>query len=113
MITFVLCIDLFLLKMPFKIVQTIENSKICLAVVPSGWEKDGTLYWPNKSRLLTYKMQKQEHCLPVYTEWEKCACIKKREFLTFQEAETECSRMEENSDTDDFETYSLKRKLLH
>lgn len=37
--------------MPFKIVQTHEGGKLMLSVVPNGWEKDGTLYWPRGTNI--------------------------------------------------------------
>lgn len=34
--------------MPFKIVLKGENNQDQLTVCPSGWESNGTLYWPRK-----------------------------------------------------------------
>lgn len=94
--------------MPFKIVQTIEDSQICLSIVPYSWEEDGLLYWPKKNRLLTYKLQKQENSVPDKLSWEKMTCIKKREVSTFEEGEREISKMEKVSDTEE-EVPALKR----
>lgn len=83
--------------MPFKIVQTIERGETCLTVVPSGWEKSGTLHWPKKNAVA--KLSLEEFSMPS-PKWERIDCVKKREFKTRAEAENEVDRMESVSDTE-------------
>ena len=48
-------------KMNFKIVQTIEEGNLCLAIVPGAWEEKGVLWWPNqKTQVLKGHKRKQQ-----------------------------------------------------
>lgn len=85
--------------MPFKIVQTIEDSRLCLSIVPSRWEENGKLFWP-KSRMSIRKLIKVENSKPEKGKWDELPCVKKREFATLAEAEEEMSHMEEDSETE-------------
>lgn len=82
--------------MPFKVVQTIENGKICISAVPSGWEVDGTLWWPPKS-------QSGNICIENSTpkqKWTSYSCVVKRQYNTYKEATAEAERMEAETDTE-------------
>lgn len=68
--------------MPFKIVQTIEDSQLCLSIVPSLWEENGMLFWPNK-KISIHRLLKNESSQPEKGKWEEMPCVKKREFNTF------------------------------
>lgn len=83
--------------MPFKVVQTIEDGNFCLCVVPSGWEINGKLYWPNNANVT--KLLKDEKSLPT-DNWIPMNCIKKREFNKRVDAEKEAERMEQVEDTE-------------
>ena len=84
--------------MPFKIVQTEENTKYFLSVVPSGWEEHGILFWP-KGPALT-NLIKDENSVPDKEKWKKIFCVKKRENLPYARALREMEAMEDNSDTE-------------
>lgn len=85
--------------MPYKIVQTREKGQTILVIIPSLWEKNGSLWWPPKKT--QNKLIKDEQSKPDKTEWKLMDCILKRNNLrTYQLAEAELSIMEGNSDTD-------------
>lgn len=96
--------------MSFKIVQTIEDGQTCLSIVPSSWESAGILYWPN-NKALARKLQKQSNSVPDKNKWHKMVCIKKRQFSTHAEAETELEKMEAVDDTDLEETMALEEAV--
>lgn len=79
-------------KMPFKVVQTVEKGQQMLCVVPSLWEKGGTLYWPsNRSR--NFKDDSTQN-KPDAT-FKKYQCVVKRDGVdTYQLAEQMMKRME-------------------
>lgn len=86
-------------RMAFKIVQTTEEAETCLSIVPSTWEDNGILKWPNKPKLAE-KLSHKENSQP-YSTWDKLICIKKREFQKRKkEAENEVRLMEAHSDTE-------------
>lgn len=82
--------------MPFKVVQTIERGTICISAVPSGWEKDGTLWWPPKSQMGAVL---DENSAPK-DKWKSFSCIVKRQFKTYKEASEEAEKMEAETDTE-------------
>ncbi|XP_049886767.1 uncharacterized protein LOC126381311 [Pectinophora gossypiella] len=83
--------------MPFKIVQTRENNRSVLTVVPSNWEKDGVLYWPRK--LSDNKQIHNENSTPG-TDWKPMSCRTKRVMHSLEEANAEVERMAQISDTE-------------
>lgn len=84
--------------MPYKIVQTVEKGKKTLVVIPSLWENEGKLWWPPRN--IQFKVMKDEQSKPG-NDWKLMKCILKRSnILTYQQADSELSFMEENSDTD-------------
>lgn len=101
-------------KKMFKIVQTTEpNRGKCLTVVPSGWEKNVTLFWPSKKlrSSLGLKLIKNPNSLPG-EGWEKLSCIKKRDnFLLYQSAEAEMKAMTEVRDSETNECSGSELKL--
>lgn len=97
----------------FKIVQTVEaGHKVpLLSIVPSAWEQDHVLYWPNtKKPALLEQLLKNPNSKPQ-EGWLEQQCLKKREnFLTYQAAEIELEAMTNQSDTDAEWTETNKRK---
>jgi hypothetical protein len=89
--------SIVLFTMPFKIVQTVENKKTVLTVVPSKWERNGVLFWPREKNEV--KLIHNAESLPK-PDWHKLKCIKKREYSTIHEAERELEIMEQVPDTD-------------
>lgn len=83
--------------MPYKIVQTIERGETCLTVIPSGWEENGILHWPKKNAVAKLSLEEFSRPSP---KWERINCVKKREFKTRAEAESELEKMECVSDTE-------------
>lgn len=84
--------------MPFKIIQTIEGNKKKLFTVPSGWEIDNILRYPNKA---PSKYIKDENSKPT-PEWEIMKCTVKRINISSYEAgDKQISEMMKYSDTDE------------
>lgn len=68
----------------FKVVQTVEDGEIFISAVPSSWEKDSVLCWPNGTTC--EKKRSNPKCAPTDT-WRKIPCVvKKTGILTFKEA---------------------------
>lgn len=80
----------------FKIVQTRERGKPRLSIVPTNWERNGLLYWPQTN---LYNLQRNPESRPE-SSWFQYSCEVKRALLSFEEAEFELNEMLENSDTD-------------
>lgn len=98
--------------MPFKIVQTRENGTNYLEIVPSGWEKNGTVWFPN-THLRTH--QRNEKLKPNSKEFYSMTCVLKREGIpTFKEANSMISLMQDQSDTDgtDIDTSNTSKVLM-
>ncbi|XP_048481521.1 uncharacterized protein LOC125489538 [Plutella xylostella] len=87
----------FVFSMPYKVVQTIEGGKICLSVVPSNWEKEGTLSWPKRSEASSML---DETSVPG-KNWSTYACILKRTCSTYKTAGLAVKSMENVTDTDE------------
>ncbi|CAH0696731.1 unnamed protein product [Spodoptera exigua] len=83
--------------MPYKVVQTIENGKICLSVVPNNWEKEGTLSWPPRSEASSML---DENSVPG-KNWSTFPCIVKRICNTYKAAGLAVKAMENVTDTDE------------
>ncbi|KAF9406096.1 hypothetical protein HW555_013402 [Spodoptera exigua] len=83
--------------MPYKVVQTIENGKICLSVVPNNWEKEGTLSWPPRSEASSIL---DENSVPG-KNWSTFPCIVKRICNTYKAAGLAVKAMENVTDTDE------------
>lgn len=83
--------------MPYKIVQTIENGKICLSVIPNNWEKEGTLSWPPRSEASSML---DENSVPG-KNWSSFPCIVKRTCNTYKAARLELKTMENETDTEE------------
>lgn len=93
--------------MPFKVVQTDEDGELCLSVVPSGWEKDGFLWWPKA--MSAAKLMLDESSTPT-NKWQRMRCVKKRECRTKLEAEAEIRKMETLPDTEAEEPPTAAKK---
>lgn len=90
--------------MPYKIVQTKEDGKDFVTIVPSRWEKDGMLKWPpkkdGKARELYQKLMKNADS-SAPDGWNSVKCRLKREFETYAQAKLEWKSMSDKSDTSD------------
>lgn len=85
--------------MTFKIVQTVENGRKLLTIVPHHWEQMGTLFWPRKS---TVNAQDDSDSNKPDDKAHKYRCIVKRQNLqTYDEAENILDVMQQQSDSDD------------
>lgn len=82
----------------FKIVETIENNRKELTIVPAQWENDrGILYFP---RRFASKLQREADSAPE-PNWLTLPCKVKRKFLpSFETAEEELNQMVDVDDTD-------------
>lgn len=97
-------------SMPFKVVQTIENGKTVLSAIPSQWEENNLLYWPNNRSKLRILLQ-EEFSIPDKDKWEKLPCtIKRNNLKSIVDAEHEIDVMELISDTEEEE---VPQKLYH
>ena len=86
--------------MPYKVVLTIEKGKSVLTSVPESWEKNGILFWPPKNA--TEKIKQEAY---PQDDWKSINCVVKRKnVVTFENAEEEIDRMCEHSDTEYIET---------
>lgn len=84
--------------MPFKIVQTEENGRKFLSVVPHHWETCGTLFWPAKNPNFSDDSNANK---PDKT-FESYDCkLKRQGFDTYKEALDILKVMENQYDTDD------------
>lgn len=87
--------------MPFKIIQTNENQRKMLVIVPSMWEENGHLWWPPKNTTKYKTLMKDELSRPEKNQWKLMDCtLKRNNIRTYDLAEAELSIMEEKSDTD-------------
>ncbi|KAF9801905.1 hypothetical protein SFRURICE_005791 [Spodoptera frugiperda] len=91
-------VSFFIFAISFKIIQTIEGNKKKLFTVPSGWEIDNILRYPNKA---PSKYIKDENSKPT-PEWEIMKCTVKRINISSYEAgDKQISEMMKYSDTDE------------
>lgn len=89
----------------FKIVQTIEGSKLELTIVPTAWECNNVLKWPKKN---AHKMQKIASSLPE-SHWFQMKCkVKRNNLPTYEIAENELEKMLEVEDTEQEESVPTK-----
>lgn len=80
--------------MSFKIVETIEKGKYVLTAVPTSWENQGNLRWP---KIKSEKLRRDPFSIPEDT-WRSMNCIVKRKnIMSFEEAETELRAMSDVS----------------
>lgn len=94
---------LFLQNMPYKIVQTIEGGVATLSVVPALWETRGLLRWPPRSTKYPMKLLKDENSRPG-PGWDTLKCtLKRNNIRTYEDANSELTFMEQNTDTDNQE----------
>lgn len=84
----------------FIIVETIEEGKVNLCVVPESWEKNGTLFWPPGRKGIT--LRKDDSSFPDFENWskQKC-CVKRKNFTTFQDAVQAERYLSQFDDTED------------
>lgn len=84
--------------MPFKVVQTFEGNKIKLLTVPSGWESNNVLRYPNKC---ITKYAKDENSTPT-PDWEVIKCkVKRKNVLSYKAGENLVTEMMKHSDTEE------------
>lgn len=82
--------------MTFKIVQIIEKGRLLLWTVPSPWENNGKLKYPNKND----KLRRDPTSIPK-DNWKSVDCIVKRSNISsFQSAESVIKTMSDVSDTE-------------
>lgn len=80
----------------YKIIQTVENGKPQLCIVPESWEMNGILFWP-KSK--ADKLVKDPQSMPGQG-WFEMPCQCKRKMLSSMElAEQELKKMLQSQDT--------------
>lgn len=93
--------------MPFKVVQTLEGKKYKLFTVPSGWETNNILRYPNKC---ISKYIKDESSSPTL-DWDVMKCkVKRSNLLSYEIGEQLVSEMLKHSDTeDDADNYMQRR----
>ncbi|XP_045473413.1 uncharacterized protein LOC123679900 [Harmonia axyridis] len=81
----------------FKIVETVENNRKVLTIVPTNWETNRTLSIP---RRFASKLQRESDSVPE-PNWITLPCKVKRSFLpSFEMAEEELDRMVDADETD-------------
>lgn len=89
--------------MSYKIVQIEKkNGKLEIAAVPSGWEQDGTLFWPCGSNSVNGALLHDPQSDPKIAggKWQKFKCtIKRLGLLSYEKASAEIDIMENHSDT--------------
>ncbi|XP_055837843.1 uncharacterized protein LOC129906193 isoform X2 [Episyrphus balteatus] len=99
----------------YKIVKTVNNGKNELSVVPSGWEKNGILYWPSKTAGAAAMLSIEDPLsVPGKKGWSKHKCIVQRRNIKwdFETAEREVKKMlaeSEMSASSSSENESTKR----
>lgn len=90
-------------QMSFKIVQTKEPGRKLpsLTIVPSAWERSGTLLWPPTTKKgLLPKLVRDGNSRPE-KNWVPQPCTNKRHtFLSYEAAELELTAMEQKSDSE-------------
>lgn len=90
--------------MPYKVVQTKENGREFLSVVPAGWEKDGFVKWPSKNcdtkTKALYKNLMADVASVPPDDWISVKCRLKRSCETYAEAKLEWKCMSDKSDTE-------------
>lgn len=80
----------------FKIVETTERGSKKLSIVPGTWEKNNELSWPKfkADKLIRLSDSKPEE------SWFRMRCkLKRRHFISYNDAEQELERMLENGET--------------
>lgn len=96
----------------FKVVQTRNKSGGCdLCVVPSAWESNKILKWPN---LLTKKITKiiSDPLSTPESDWREIHCeLKRSNLATYELAEKEVAVMMANSDTADSSSNELEHDM--
>ncbi|CAG5045109.1 unnamed protein product [Parnassius apollo] len=94
--------------MPFKVVQTLEGKKYKLFTIPSGWESNNILRYPNKC---ISKYLKDENSTPTL-DWDVIKCkVKRTDVLSYENGEKLVSEMLKHSDTeDDVDNYTQRRR---
>ncbi|CAG4992504.1 unnamed protein product [Parnassius apollo] len=95
-------------SMPFKVVQTLEGKKYKLFTIPSGWESNNILRYPNKC---ISKYLKDENSTPTL-DWDVIKCkVKRTDVLSYENGEKLVSEMLKHSDTeDDVDNYTQRRR---
>ncbi|RVE45220.1 hypothetical protein evm_010110 [Chilo suppressalis] len=83
-------------RMPFLIVETIENGSKKLSVCPEIWVNNGILSWPTKKNSKKCKMEQK---IPK-DSWLKIPCIIKRRFDSYEAADAELDVMVELPETE-------------
>lgn len=90
--------------MPYKILQTQENERELLTVVPSLWETDGLVSWPpircDAAMKMDYKKRLMDGNSVPHPDWKRIRCKLKRTFETYEEAQKEWKTMSDKSDTE-------------
>ncbi|CAG9137627.1 unnamed protein product [Plutella xylostella] len=98
--------------MPFKVVQTFEGKKNKLFTVPSGWEANNVLRYPNKC---IQKYAKDENSTPT-PDWEVIKCkVKRQNVISYEAGENLVSEMMKHSDTEEevlHDTNNTQRRRL-
>lgn len=87
-------------KMSFLVVQTRKNkrSRPTMTVVPSGWVKNKSIYWP-KSNLVTLSTDGQSE--PDMASWSQQKCKVVGSGASYAAAETIMKRLEVVTDSED------------
>ncbi|KAG5874929.1 hypothetical protein JTB14_015755 [Gonioctena quinquepunctata] len=81
----------------FEIVETVENNRKELTIVPTNWETNRTLSFP---RRFTSKLQRKSDSVPE-PNWMTLPCKVKKSFLrSFETAEEELDQKVDAYDTD-------------
>lgn len=96
----------------FKIVQTKENNRTLLSIVPHKWEKNNQLHYPlstDYTRKDFDGMIRDGKSVPM-DYWKVYPCWLKRKNLTYEQAVYESKIMVNESDTDGPEIAAIPEK---
>lgn len=97
----IICFYFFVCQMPYKVVQIQKkNGKLELAAVPSGWEEDGTLYWPATTCSSALLHDAESVPKTAGGKWQRYNCsVKRLNLPSYEKASAEIDVMENQSDT--------------
>lgn len=97
-------------RMSFKILQTNEQNKDYLSIVPHLWEVNGFVKWPAKSQMNTKSfipLVKNPDSVPD-ANWTSHKCVvKRRDVATYELAEIQVDQMSDQTDSSEVDSLNM------